>query len=143
MKVTAFGLLLFFVALNVSLYVINETAILPYYKQSPYEEPQGIINRLVHLDLSTSNLAIGGAALTVFIILGWITGHLLFGGTVAIVLFAMSLLFEPLKWLIFGFPTFLGQMGVPLIVYTPLTALMSVVFFWFLLGFVAQRQLED
>jgi hypothetical protein len=142
MKVTAFGLLLFFVALNVSLYVINETAILPY-KQSPYEEPSGIIGRLVHLDLSTQNLAIGGAGLTVFVILGWITGHLLFGGTVAIVLFAMSLLFEPLKWLIFGFPTFLGQMGVPLIVYTPLTALMSVVFFWFLLSFVAQRQLED
>lgn len=143
MKLSALGLLLFFVALNVSLYVINETAILPYYKQSPYEEPQGIVNRLVHLDLSTQNLAIGGAGLTVFVILGWITGHLLFGGTVAIVLFAMSLLFEPLKWLIFGFPTFLGQMGVPLIVYTPLTALMSVVFFWFLLGFVAQRQLED
>lgn len=143
MKLTAFGIILFFVCLNLSLYLINETSVLPSYQQSPYETPEGISGRLVHLDLSTSNLAIGTTLLAVFVVIGYITGHLLFGGTVAIILFAFDLLFPVAKWIVFGFPIFLAQMGVPLVVYTTLTALFSVVWFWFLLGLVAQRQLED
>jgi hypothetical protein len=143
MKLTAFGILLFFICLNVSLYMINETAILPYWQQSPYEEPSGITGRLVHLDLTAENLVIGGTTLSVLIIIGYITGHLIFGGTVAIILFAFDLFFPVIKWIIFGLPTFLSQMGVPLVVYSSLTALISAVWFWFLLGFIAQRQLED
>lgn len=148
MKLTAFAILLFFVCLNVSLYLINETAILPYWKQSPYEEPSGIVGRLIHLDLSLENLAIGGTTLTVSAILGLITGHLIFGGTVAIILFAFDLFFPVVKWVVFGLPSFLGQMldttDVRVVaVISGLTALMSVVWFWFLLGFVAQRSLEE
>lgn len=63
MKLTAFAIILFFVCLNVSLYMINETAVLPYWQQSPYEEPAGITGRLVHLDLSAENLLIGATTL--------------------------------------------------------------------------------
>lgn len=77
------------------------------------------------------------------IIIGYITGHLIFGGTVAIILFAFDLFIPVVKWVIFGLPTFMAQMGVPLVVYTSVTALMSCVWFWFILSFVAQRQLED
>jgi len=143
MKLTAFGIILFFVCLNVSLYLINETAVLPHWQQSPYEEPSGIIGRLIHLDLSAENLLIGIVPLTVSWILGWISGHLLFGGTLGIIIFAMDLCFPVIKWVVFGLPIFLSQMGVPLVVYTSMTALMSVVWFWFLLSFIAQRQLED
>lgn len=154
MRLTAFAILLFFTCLNVSLYLINETAILPHWKQTPYEEPTGITGRLIHLDLSAENLVMGATTLSVAVILGFLTGHLIFGGTVAIILFAMDLLFPVLKWVVFGLPSFLGQMlyttdmtvleqAQVTAVISGLTALMAAVWFWFLLGFIAQRSLED
>jgi hypothetical protein len=79
----------------------------------------------------------------IFTILSYITGHLIFGGTVAIILFAMELFFPIVKWVVFGLPTFLQQMGVSIVIYESITALLALVWFWFILGFVAQRQLED
>jgi hypothetical protein len=143
MKLTAFLIIAFFVCLNVCLYIISETAVLPYSETSPYETPSGISSKLLHVDLSTGNLAIAGTQLVIFIILSYITGHLIFGGTVAIILFAMELFFPIVKWVVFGLPTFLQQMGVSIVIYESITALLALVWFWFILGFVAQRQLED
>lgn len=142
MRLTAFDILLFFVALNVAIYLINETAILPYWQQSPYETPTGIQGKLAIVDLSTGNLILSGVTLGVVTALGWITGHLIFGGTVAIFLAALNLVSGIVSWIIFGFPKFLAQMGVPDVVWGSLAAMMSVVWFWFFLGFLAQRPME-
>lgn len=143
MKLTAFLIIAFFVCLNVCLYIISETAVLPYSETSPYETPSGISTKLFYVDLSTGNLLIAGTQLIIGTILGFIAGHLIFGGTVAIILFAMTLIFPIVKWVVFGLPTFLAQMGVSIIIYESITALLALVWFWFILGFVAQRQLED
>lgn len=144
MKLTAFGILLFFVSLNVSLYMIRETGVLPDYETiSPYEEPSGISGRLISVDVSTGNLVMAGTALIMAVIIGWATGHLLFGGTLGIILFSLTIFFPALSWVILGLPRFLQQMGVPLAVYTGITALLAVVWFWFLMGFLAQRPLEE
>jgi hypothetical protein len=142
MNVGAFGFIVFFVSLNVAIYLISQTQVLPY-QQSPYATPSTIQANLLHLDLSASNLMIGGTTLSVLIILGFITGHLLFGGTVAIIIFAMDLLFPVLKWVILGVPSYMAEMGVPPVIVAVVTALMSAVWLWFLLGFVAQRPLEQ
>lgn len=143
MRISAFGLILFFVSLNVSLYLINETAILPSFSQSPYETPQNIQTKLVHLDLSAENLIIGIVAAATSGLIGLITGHLLFGGTVALIFLALDILFPMIKWVVFGLPEFMRQMGVPEILYVSVTALMSLVWFWFLVGLIVQRPLEE
>lgn len=143
MKITAFGLIVFFVCMNVSLYVINETAILPYAKINPYEEPSGITGRLVSVDLSNGTLMIAGTGLVMAVIIGWATGNLLLGGMLGVILFGLSIFFPIVSWVVLGLPRFLAQMGVPLVIYTSLTALMSLIWFWFILSFIAQRQLED
>jgi hypothetical protein len=143
LRISAFGLILFFVSLNISLYLINETAILPSYSQSPYESPQNIQAKLVHLDLSAENLMIGIVAAAASGLIGLITGHLLFGGTVALIFLAMDILFPIVKWVVFGLPEFMRQMGVPEILYVSVTALMSLVWFWFLVGLIVQRPLEE
>ena len=139
MKVTAYGSLIFFVCLNLSLYLLNTTQVLPNYTQSPYEEPAGIQDKLIHFDLSATNLLIGVTVLGVGAIIGYITGHLVFGGTIAIVLLALDLIFPVVKWILFGFPIFLGQIGVPLVITVIIQTLMAVIWFWFIMGMIGQR----
>lgn len=142
MRVTAFSILLFFVSLNLSLYFINETQILPYMEQPPYTSPEDIGSHLVLVDVSAQNLLIGGSILAVGFVVGWITGRMIYGGTVAIILFAMDLLFPVVRWTLFGFPLFLNQLGVHYALTTIFSTVVSLVFFWFIIGFIGQRQME-
>jgi hypothetical protein len=140
MKLTAFVILMFFVTWNVCLYWINETQVLPV-KQSPYESPSGIEGKLISVDLSSGNIVIAGTALVMSVLLGWATGHLLFGGTLGILLFGFTILFPVLSWIILGLPRYLQMLGMPLPFYTGIAAILSVLWFWFLMGFLAQRDL--
>lgn len=142
MRVTAFTILLFFVCLNLSLYFINETQILPNMEQPPYTAPEDIGSRLILVDVSAQNLLLGGSILAVGFIVGWITGRMIYGGTVAIILFAMDLLFPVVRWTLFGFPLFLNQLGVHYALTTIISVLVSLVYFWFIIGFIGQRQME-
>lgn len=142
MRVTAFSILLFFVCLNLSLYFINETQVLPNMEQPPYTAPEDMASRFILVDVSAGNLLIGGSVLAVGFIVGWITGRMIYGGTVAIILFAMDLLFPVVRWTLFGFPLFLNQLGVHYALTTVLSTLVSLVFFWFIIGFIGQRQME-
>jgi len=143
MRATPFAILLFFVCLNLSIYFVNETQILPNMEQPPYSAPEDIATKLVHVDTSGESLLAGIlGSLAVASIVRWLTGRMIYGGTVAIILFAMNLLFPIVRWLIFGFPLFMDQMGVHTALTTVLKILIGLVWTWFIIGFVGQRQME-
>lgn len=138
MKATAFGILVFFVSLNLSLYVLSETDVLPSYELDPYEEPSGI--QLIFVNITAANLLVmGGTSLTIAAIVSVLTGHFIYGGTIGIILFGLQLLFEPVRWVINGFPLFLNQIGVNPIITTIIQTLIAVVYAWFIVGFIGQR----
>jgi len=137
MRVTAYSILLFFVCLNVSLYLLAETEVLPYY-QPAYESPSDITTRLVG---SLTILTVG--ALVAFVVGNWLVG------AAALALFALNLLVPVFSWIFFGFPNFLTQLAsatgdsaLVLTVTGSMNALMAVVWFWFLIGFISQRTME-
>jgi len=139
MKVTAYGSVVFFVCLNLSLYLLNETQVLPSYQLSPYEEPAGITAALIDFNITADELLLAGIPLAVAGIIFFVTGNFIFGGTVAIILFALQLLFPIVRWILFGFPIFLGQIGVPVTIVYVIEALLAVVWSWFMIGFIGQR----
>lgn len=138
MKLTAFGIILFFTCLNVSLTVNNYYQILPL-QQAPYATNENIASQFVSINIDLNSVLLGGAALGVGIIGGYITGNLLAGGTVGLLLGAFALFSPIMKWAIFGVPEFLSQLQVPAIFTTAIGALISLVWFWFILGFISQR----
>lgn len=142
MRVTVYLLILVFICLNVSVYLVNEMEPLGQVGVQPYDSPTGIQGRLISLDLSGENLLIAGVTLGVGLILGQVLGNKLIYGTLAVVLFALDLIIPVVKWILFGFPIFLAQLDVPTPITTVLTTMMAVVWFWFLLGFIGQREIE-
>ena len=120
-----------------SLYLINETQVLPY-SQPAYENPDDMTTRLVG-----SLVILGIGTIIAFIVGNWLVG------AAAIVLFALNLLIPVFSWVFFGFPNFLtqiasasGDASLVLTVTGSMNALMAVVWFWFLMGFISQRQME-
>jgi hypothetical protein len=142
LRLSVFVIFLGFISLNLAFWMVNASQVLPL-QQAPYEEPEGITSRLLSVDLSAGNLVIAGSALTAMAIFGFVAGHLIFGGTVGIIIFALMLFVEPVRWLIAGLPIYLEQMGVSYIVVTPLTALIALVFMWFFIGLLFQRPMGD
>lgn len=151
MKVALYDLILFFVCLNLAVYLVNETHLVGDFYIPPYEEPSNILSRLVTLNLTGVDLRFGGTTLAVGGLVGLITGNLVYGGILALILFALDLFIPFAKWVLFGFPTFINQLaeidGVadPSLVAVALViqVLMSVVWFWFILGLISQRKLDD
>lgn len=142
MRITAFSLILFFICLNLSIYLINETGALTGVGKSPYTNPDEITWLIMGIDISSGDLVLGVVTIGVGFAVGLLTGQLILGGTLALILFAINLVIPVLKWVLFGFPIFLGQLGVPPAIATTLEALMAVVWFWFFLGFFSQRTVE-
>lgn len=142
MKVTAYGSLIFFICLNLSLFLLNETEMLPNYELSPYEEPEQI--QSIFLNVSIGNiLLMAGTSLTIVAIIKILTGNFIFGGTVGLILFALQALFPAVQWILFGFPIFLGQIGVPYMITAVIQTLMAVVWAWFIIGFIGQRSIWE
>jgi hypothetical protein len=143
MRTTPFTLILFFVALNVSLFIINETNVITSNDVAPpYTDPEEIPNLLISFDLTTETLLTGITIAGVGTLIGLIFGNLVNGGLLALVLFALNMLFPVVRWVVVGFPLFLLELGVHQAIVTGITALMAVVWFWFLLGMLGQRQME-
>ncbi len=138
MKLTPYLILLFLVAVNGSLYLLNQLEVLPYYKQGTYD-PQQMQSKLVAVDVSLNSLALGGIGLGMGIIGGLIAKNLLAGGTVGLILFAISVFLPIIKWALFGIPEFMLQMGVPTVFVAVVYALIAVPYVWFVLGFVSSR----
>ena len=142
MRLGAFGIILFFICLNVSLFMLNEAQVVGDFVQPPYEEPDDITGFLVFTDPTGTTLLTFTMELGAGVIFGLITGSLIAGGTVALVLAAITMFIPTARWVIFGFPVFLAQMQVPSFIVMTIEVLMAVVWFWFILGFIGQRQLE-
>lgn len=138
MRLTAYSIILFFVCLNVSLYLVNELQVIPFGLE-PYESPGDITTRLVG----------GFAILTVGALIEVIAQNWLFGAA-ALVLFALDYLLPIFHWIFFGFPEFVTMVaaasGNAALIYTvtgALNALMAVVWFWFFMGFLTARYMEQ
>ena len=142
MRLGAFGIILFFISLNISLYMLNEAQVVGDFVQPPYEDPDDITGFFVFTDATGTKLLTLGLELGAGVIFGLITGSLIAGGTVALVLAAITMFIPTARWVIFGFPVFLAQMQVPSFIVITVEVMMAVVWFWFILGFIGQRQLE-
>lgn len=146
MRLSAFSLILFFVSLNLSLWLINETQVLPAVGQSPYEEPSDIKSYFAYTNISGTSLLLAGITFTISFVVGKIMGNLIYGTTIAVILIAFELVFPLATWILFGFPAFIRQIGGNSIqiqaVATVLEVLMCVVWFWFILGLVATRDMR-
>lgn len=141
MRTTPFILIAFFVSLNVSLYMINESNVLGVESvYEPLEDPTDILGRLATLD--GTDLMIGGIPLIASSIIGFITGHLLLGASLGIILFAFNLLIPVVNWILMGFPEFLYQMNAPYWIVIPVQVMMALVWFWFMISFIGQRAME-
>ena len=93
MRTTPFTLILFFVALNVSLFIINETNVITSNDVAPpYTDPEEIPNLLISFDLTTETLLTGITIAGVGTLIGLIFGNLVNGGLLALVLFALNML---------------------------------------------------
>jgi len=141
-------ILLFLIAVNVSLYWISVSQVLPVNfsdpdnPDSPVTDPSALTTQIIALDLSTGNIALGGTFLVVGLIISQIAGNLVLGGTVAVGLFAITLLSPLVSWILFGLPKFMAIMGVPIFISAGVMAFVSVPLFFTVLSFVAQRPVE-
>ena len=135
MKVNAFGVLFFFICLNLSCYVLNEIEAVPYYMEG-VETPESIKDITYTRVLSSISILVGGT------LVGILFNTLVYGATIALIICVINLIFPVVDWLILGFPNLLLQMGVPEVIYTVIGTLFAAVWFWFLLGIIAQRYME-
>lgn len=139
---TALTILLFFVAVNVSLAWITASQVLPIDFTGSTEDPDTIASMFISVDLSTGNLVIGGTVLILFTILGWATGSLVAGGTLGVGIFVFTLVSPIVRWVLFGLPNFLNLMGVPSYITAGVMAMLSVPLFFTVISFLAQRPVE-
>lgn len=144
MRVTAFSIILFFVCLNVALYIVHETQVLPF-SQEPYEDPGDFTTTgTISYRLAGSLTLLGVTAMVA--ILSKNTYIALAGLTI----WVADIFFPVFHWILFGFPEFATRLaaasGSPSQVYvvtTAMNALVAAVWFWFILGFVSGRSMEQ
>lgn len=141
MRTTAYGLMLFFISLNIGMYLMNQTAVLGSMQQSPYSTPTDIAAMFVSVDVSGTTLLISGALITAGIV-GWLAGGFVLGAATAVMLGVLNMILTPIRWIVGGFPQFLGSIGVDASIVTALSAMMAFIWFWFFIGFLSQRTLE-
>jgi len=139
MKMGVYVLILFFISLNVSLYLMREFEVFGSLTFAPYEEPAAI--QVLFLKLNVSDLMIGGVVIGAGTIVGLFTGQLVYAWTLGLILLALNLLLPAVRWVLFGLPEFLSQIGVPAPIILVGDALMAFVWFWFLLNFIGQKSL--
>lgn len=99
MRAAAYQLALFFICLNVSLYIVAETQVLPIY-MPPYENSSNMIART----LATLGLAGVGTLATIMTGNPWL-------GIAALTTWVGSVLFPFINWALFGFANFLGMIA--------------------------------
>ena len=106
MRVGAFEILLFFICLNLSCYVLNEMDVLPETIQTT-ETPESLNNRFI--------LGIGGSIAIVMggIVAGLMLSSIIQGATIALVIAAVTWLAPIADWIFLGFPRMIQLMGVP------------------------------
>ena len=135
MRIGAFEILLFFICLNLSCYVLHEMDALPESMEA-LETPESI-NQQFYYTIGGSIAIISGGILA-----GLMVSAVIQGATIALIIAALSWLVPILNWIFSGFPRMLMLMGIPLPIWTSIQVLIGVVWVWFLIGIVAQRYME-
>lgn len=141
MRVTAFGLITFFVCLNLSLYLINEFQVLAV------EQPEQTPPANIYTQLIGSLLTLGAGALLTYVFENWLFG------TGALALWGIQFLLGTdniVYWIFYGTPEFVNRFASAaqltteqILVFQNVTlCLTAIVWFWFILGFISQRQME-
>lgn len=139
MKTTAYTLLLFFICLNLSLYLIHETQVFPSAAEEPWESPDDIWSRF-----STSVGLLGVVA----IVAVWTKNPYL--GIAGLTLWVADVFLPIVNWVFFGLPNFITAVAGScttgaaelLLLANVIQALTGAVWFWFILGFLSQRVME-
>ena len=135
MKIGAFEILLFFVCLNLSFYLLDYMEFLPYSVEA-VETPSSINALIVERLGGSIAIIIGG------VLAGLLVSAIIQGAAIALVIAALNLLIPVFDWIVLGFPKFLTKIGVPEPIYLALSVLIGLVWVWFLIGIVAQRYME-
>lgn len=145
MRVTAYSILLFYLCLNVSLYVVNVFQVIP---------TEGVPSQRVIEQGAQGNVAqllLGGfLTFTLAALITYIGGSLILGGTAALILFALQYLVggdSVLHWIFFGFPAFVGDVassfgmdaGSVLVFQSVVLTLGCIPWFWFILSYFGGR----
>jgi hypothetical protein len=146
MRVTAFSVILFFVCLNLALFATHEAQVLPY-SQEPYEDPGDvtIAGSGISYRFAASVTVLGVTAMVA------ILSKNTYIGLAGLAIWVADIFFPIMHWVLFGFPEFLaiftasaGANAAQLYIITGMTtALMSLVWFWFILSFVSGRTVEQ
>ena len=139
MKVTAYAILLFYVSLNISLYLVNQTQVLPYNvpaQRTPFNMAQALLG--------------GFLTMTIASIAAVLVGNLLIGAAAGLSLFAIQYLIGQdtvIHWVFYGFPAFIndaalasGVDATTVTLFTTVTmALASLPWFWFIMSYFGGR----
>lgn len=137
MRIGAFEILFFFICLNLSFYVINETQAIPEHSIEGVETPASIEA------MTIDRIVAGGVILVIGTLISIALKQYVLGGTITVILFALELVAPVVDWVLFGFPRFLTIIDVPPVISTALTTIFAVVWFWFLIGLISQRYMEQ
>jgi hypothetical protein len=136
------AIFLFFVVFNISLYMIQASGVIGY-SQAPYQSPGNISSQLVGWNVITNVSSVTGI---IFLTVSAITALVLKEyvlGTAMLVIWTLGYLIPVVQWVLFGFPIFLAQCGVPAYIWVSLTTVISLCFFWFLLNFVGGKSIAS
>lgn len=148
MRVTAYSLLLFYVVLNLSLYLVSGAGNADYQviplSILPHETPEALYTRLIGMFLT----------LGIVTLAGWLFGQVYLGGGVALLLFVIQFFVGSdsiFHWVFWGLPNFistaLGAAGVDLAISAmfvgTVLAMTSVIWFWFIMSLMSGRVLEQ
>lgn len=147
----AYSLILFFISLNLSLYLINETHVLPATPASEsvtYSSPTVIQTRF--LNLTAIDIVSDVAIFSVPTILGWLTGNLAYGILLALVLLVLDRISGIIGWVFTGFPKFveaatinIPNTGAAIAITSSVYGLMAFIWFWFFISLIGQRTVEQ
>jgi len=138
MRLTVYTITAFFFVFNLSLYLLNVYTLLgSNFGISPYANPEDMM--LIQPSLDAETLIIGFTVVALFSIGGYIFGNLIVGGTVGLILLAANILFPWVRWILFGFPLFLSDIGVPTPISQVILVIFSFVWFWFFISFFTER----
>ncbi len=141
-------IMIFVICLNVSLYFITASQVLPVSfvdednPDSFVTDPQNISTKFLYVDFSTGTIFLAGTGLIFSVIIGWATRSLVLGGTLGVGIFALTLFSPVVSWILFGLPRFMNMMGIPSYISAGVMAILVVPFFFTVLSFIAQRPIE-
>jgi len=138
MRLTVYNMMAFFIMFNLSLFLLNYYTLLgSEFGVSPYASPEEM--QLVSTSLDTEGLTIGLTAVTVGMLFGYFAGNMIVGGSIGLLILATTILFPIVRWVLFGFPLFLSDIGVPAPISQVLIVIFSFVWFWFFISFFTER----